>query len=47
MAKRRKKSSIGKILVTALSMIAIVIILNLAPNYIRNDMTNKTNLVIN
>lgn len=47
MAKRRKKSSIGKILVTALSMIAIVIILNLAPNYIRNDITNKTNLVIN
>lgn len=47
MAKRRKKSGIGKILVTALSMIAIVIILNLAPNYIRNDITNKTNLVIN
>ena len=47
MARRRKKSGIGKILVTALSMIAIVIILNLAPNYIRNDITNKTNLVIN
>ena len=47
MAKNKKKHGIWKILATLLSLAAIIFILNIAPNYVRNDITNKTNLVIN
>ena len=42
-----KKFYIYKIIVVAIFTALIVFILNKAPNYIRNDITDKTNLVIN
>ena len=42
-----KKFYIYKIIITAIFAACIVFILNKAPNYIRNDITDKTNLVIN
>lgn len=47
MAKNKIVNGILKILVTTLSLISVIIILNIAPNYIRNDITDKTNLIIN
>lgn len=45
--QKEKKFYLYKIIVTALFVMAIAFILNVAPNYIRNDITDKINLVIN
>ena len=42
-----KKFYIYKIIVTAIFAVCIAFILNKSQNYIRNDITDKTNLVIN
>lgn len=47
MARNKRRNGIWKILATLLSLVGIIAILNIAPNYARNDITDKTNLVIN
>ena len=42
-----KKFYIYKVIVTAIFAVCMVFILKKAPNYIRNDIEDKTNLVIN
>lgn len=46
-AKREKKVYIYKIFVVAIFLCLAIFTLKIAPNYIRNDITGKTNLVIN
>ena len=45
--KKEKKIYIYKLIVTIIFALAIVFVLNTAQNYIRNEITGKTNLVIN
>ena len=45
--KKEKKIYIYKLFVTIIFALAIVFVLNTAQNYIRNEITGKTNLVIN
>ena len=47
MKSNTKRFYIYKIIVTAIFAACMVFILNKAPNYIRNDIEDKTNLVIN
>ena len=44
---REKKVYIYKLIVTVIFALAVMFVLNIAPNYIRNEISNKTNLVIN
>lgn len=49
-AKRNKKNGpnmLVKIVVVALFMFAVATVINIAPNYIRNEITDKVNLIIN
>lgn len=45
--KKEKRIYIYKIIVTIILALAIMWILNIAQNYIRNEISDKTNLVIN
>ena len=45
--KKEKKIYIYKLIVTIIFALAIVFVLNTAQNYIRSEITGKTNLVIN
>ena len=45
--KKEKNIYIYKLIVTIIFALAIVFVLNTAQNYIRNEITGKTNLVIN
>ena len=45
--KKEKKIYFYKIVVTLMLLFLITLILKIAPNYIRNDITDKINLVIN
>lgn len=47
MKSNTKRIYIYKLIVTVIFALCVVFILNKAPNYIRNDITSKTNLVIN
>ena len=44
---KEKKVYIYKLIVTVLFALAVTAVINIAPNYIRNEISNKTNLVIN
>jgi len=49
-AKKEKKNGpnmFKKIIVVALFIFAVATIINIAPNYIRNEITDKVNLIIN
>lgn len=45
--KEKKNNTFSKILVVAIFLIAIVFVLKYAYNYVRDDITDKTNLIIN
>lgn len=47
MKNKRKKIYIYKIILVAIFFIATAFVLKVAPNYVKNDITGKTNLVIN
>lgn len=47
MKKKEKKFYIYKIIATLLAGLAVLFVLNIAPNYIRDEIADKTNLVIN
>ena len=40
-------SLLKKIIITAIFIFAVAIVINIAPNYIRNEITDKINLIIN
>ncbi len=44
---RRICGGIVKLIIIAILLVGIIFILKIAPNYIRNEITDKTNLVIN
>ena len=45
--EKPKSKIFSKLVVTALFLISVVFVLKYAYNYVRNDITDKTNLVIN
>ena len=45
--KKEKKINIYKIFVVIIFLCITIFILKIAPNYIRNEISDKTNLVIN
>ena len=48
MKANKEKSNIGKkILIIAIFIGLVAIIINLAPNYIRKEINNKINVIIN
>ena len=44
---KEKKVYIYKLIVTVIFALLVMFVLNVAPNYIRNEISEKTNLVIN
>lgn len=45
--KKKNKSSIYKFIVILIAILGIAFILNIAPNYIRDELKDKVNLVVN
>lgn len=45
--KQKKKNNIYKVIVVLIAILAIAFILNTAPNYIKDELADKVNLVVN
>lgn len=45
--KQKSKNNVYKFIIVLIAILAIAFVLNIAPNYIRDELANKVNLVIN